>query len=325
MKVLLIKTEGMKPLLVKEKHVGKIRAVDKKIEVVAVSSQDTKEIQKQLVDAEIIAGNQTQIPPVKNAKKLKWIQAFSAGINNILTLTPELVKSNILVSNVAGLQDVSIAEHVLGFMLIFTRRFYDTFKKQQQKNWQRNQNVTELKDKTVLIVGLGNIGTEIARLANCLGVKVIGLKQNIKNKPNFVSEVYAINRIENILPMADFVVLSLPLTQKTYHLFDMKKFKLMKKTGIIINIGRGSVIHEKELIKALKQKIIGGAALDVTEIEPLPTKSLLWEMENVVITPHHSGPTEKFMDRAIDIFCINLKAYLSGKPLPNLVDKARGY
>lgn len=325
MKILLIKTEGSIPHATKDKHLTQIRAVNKEIKVVAVSSKNIKEVQKELVDAEIIAGGNAEFPSVKNAKKLKWIHAFSAGVNKVLTLNPEVIKSNILISNVAGLQDVSIAEQVLGFMLIFTRRFYDTFKKQEKKTWQRNQNITELKDKTVLVVGLGNIGTEIARLANCLGMNILGIKQNIKNKPSFVSKVQTINKLEKLLPFADFVVLSLPLTPDTYHLFDMQKFKKMKKTAVIINIGRGAIIHEKELIKSLKQKIIGGAALDVAEIEPLPAKSPLWEMDNVVITPHHSGPTEKFMDRAIDIFCLNLKAYLKGKPLPNFVDKKRGY
>ena len=325
MKILLIKTEGSIPLETKGKHLEQILSLDRKIEAVAVSSQDTKEIQKQLLDAEIIAGNQENIPPVTNAKNLKWIQAFSAGINNLLALNPELITSNILVSNVAGLQDVSIAEHVLGFMLIFTRKFYDTFQKQQKKIWECNQHITELRGKTVLVVGLGHIGTEVARLTSCIGAKVIAIKQSLSNKPKFVDKLYRIRDLGKVLPKADFVVLCLPLTAETKHLFDMKKFRMMKKTGVIINIGRGSVIHEKELIKALKRKIIGGAALDVTEEEPLERKSPLWEIENVVITPHHSGPTENFMDRAIDIFCSNLKAYLANKPLPNLVDKKRGY
>ena len=323
MKILMIKTEGMMPLLVKEKHLEKIRNIDKNIKVTAVSSPNKQEITKQLIDADIIAGSPWVIPSIKEAKKLKWIHAFSAGVEKVLT--PEVVKSKVMVSNSSGIHAVPIAEHVIGFMLIFTRKFYDTFRKQQQKIWSRNQYLTELRDKTVLVVGLGHIGTEITRLSNCLGAEAIAVKQNIKNKPDFVSKVYTVNKLESVLPKADFVVLCLPLTRDTHHLFGMKKFKLMKKSGVIINIGRGGLINEKELIKALEDKVIGGAGLDVTEEEPLSEKSRLWEMENVVLTPHHSGWSEKYMDRAIDLFCINLKAYLRRKKLPNLVDKTRGY
>ena len=323
MKIVLIKTEGMKPLLISEKHLEKIRNVDKSIKVTAVSSLDKQEIAKQINDADIIAGSPWVIPPIKKAKKLKWIHSFSAGMDRVLT--PEVLKSKIILSNSSGIHAIPIAEHVLGFMLIFTRKFYDTFKNQQKKIWSKNQDLTELRDKTVLVVGLGHIGQEVARLANCLGANVIGIKQNINNKPNGVHKVYTVNKLESILPIADFVVLCLPYTRDTHHLFDMNKFKLMKKSGVIINIGRGPLIKERDLILAFEKKIIAGAGLDVTEKEPLSEKSKLWEMENVVITPHHSGWSEKYMDRATDLFCINLKAYLKGEKLPNLVDKTRGY
>ena len=313
----------MKPLSIYEKHLEKIRAVDKNIRITAISSLDKQEIASQIKDADIIAGVPWFIPPIKEAKKLKWIHSFSAGMDRVLT--PEVLKSKIILSNSSGIHAIPIAEHVLGFMLIFTRKFYETFKKQQKKIWEKNQDLTELRDKTVLVVGLGHIGTEVARLANCFGAKVIAVKQNAKNKPDFVDKIYKSNQLEKALPMADFVIVCLPLTSQTRHLFDTKKFRKMKKSSIIINIGRGALINEKELILALDKKIIGGACLDVTEEEPLSQKSKLWEMENVIITPHHSGWSEKYMDRAIELFCINLKAYLSNKPLPNLVDKTKGY
>lgn len=323
MKILLIKTEGVIPLEIYNRHLEKIRAVDNKIKVTAVSFKDAKQIEKQLIDTAVIAGVPDVIPSIKTAKNLKWIHTFSAGVEKVLTY--DVVNSKIIVSNSSGFNAIPVAEHILGFMLIFTRRFYDTFKKQQKKIWERNQDITELRSKTVLVVGLGNIGTEVARLASFLGANVIAVKQDIKNKPDFVAKLYTKEQLQDALPNADFVVLCLPLTYDTHHLFDMKKFKLMKKSAVIINIGRGSVIHEKELIKALEQKVIGGAALDVTEEEPLSPKSPLWSMDNVIITPHHSGWSEKYMDRAIDLFCLNLKSYLAGERLPNLVDKTRGY
>ena len=323
MKILLIKTEGIRPLLIKEKHLKKIRAVDKRVTVTAVSSRNKQIIERNLVSADIIAGSPWVIPPIEKAKKLKWIHSFSAGMDRVLT--PQVLKSKIILSNSSGIHAIPIAEHVLSFMLIFTRKFHEAFVNQKGKIWRKNQDLTELRDKTVLVVGLGNIGTEVARLANCFGAHVIAIKQDIKNKPDGIHKVYSINQIEKILPKGDFVVLCLPLTDRTYHLFDMKKFKLMKKSGVIINIGRGPLIKEADLILALEKKIIQGAGLDVTEEEPLPKDSHLWGMENVIITPHHSGWSEKYMDRAIDLFCINLKAYLADKPLPNLVDKKRGY
>ncbi len=323
MKILLIKTERAIPLLITEKHLEKIRAVNKSIKVAAVSSIDKQEIAKQLKDADVIVGVPGVFPSIKYVKNFNWIHSFSAGVEKLLT--PEVIKSKIIVTNSAGIHATPIAEHVLAFMLIFTRKFSDTFQKQKSKVWKPNQDLTELRDKTVLIVGLGNIGKEVARLSCSFGANVVAVKQNTENKPDFVGKLYVKDDLERALPKADFVVLCLPLTKDTHHLFGMGKFRRMKKSAIIINIGRGRLINEKELIKALDKKIIGGAGLDVTEEEPLSQKSKLWEMENVVITPHHSGWSEKYMDRAIDLFCLNLKAYLTNKPLPNLVDKKLGY
>ena len=324
MKILVLNDIGSKPLSITSSHIDKIKSLNSNIEVDLVSMDKKEEILAKAEAADVIAGQPHLIPSIAKLKNLKWIQSFSAGADAILT--PEVVNSNLIVTNVSGIHATPIAEHVLGYILIFTKRFYDTFKKQQEKIWEANQDLTELREKTVLVVGLGHIGTEIARLANCFGANAVGVKHNLlKNRPDFVSEVYPIDHLDNILPKADFVVLSLPLTPETKHLFDMKKFEKMKKSGVLINIGRGALIKEDDLIEALEQKIIAGAALDVTEEEPLPKKSKLWEMENVVITPHHSGLSEKYMDRAIDLFCINLKAYIKGERLPNLVDKKRGY
>ena len=323
MKILLIKTEGEIPLEINKRHLEKIRAVSKNIKVSAISSLDKQELAKQLEDANIIAGVPFVIPSITNAKKLKWIHSFSAGVEKVLT--EEIVKSKVIVSNSSGIHATPIAEHVIGFMLIFTRRFYDTFKKQQKKIWESNQDLTELREKTVLVVGLGHIGTEVGRIADCFGANVIGIKHNFKKRADFVDKLYSSDQLDEALPKADFVVLCLPLTSETHHLFNMKKFRLMKKTGVLINIGRGGVVNEKELIDALEKKNIAGSALDVTEEEPLPKESKLWNMENVIITPHHSGWSEKYMDRAIDLFCLNLKAYIKSRLLPNLVDKKRGY
>ena len=177
----------------------------------------------------------------------------------------------------------------------------------------------------MLIVGLGHIGTQAAKLAHCFGMHVIATNRELEDKPEFVEEIKSPDQIDEMLPRADFVVLSVPHTKETHHMFNTEKLQKMKPSAVLINIGRGGVVNENDLIAALEQKTIRGAALDVTEIEPLPSDSPLWSMENVIIPPHHSGTSIDYMNRAIDRFCLNIQAFLENKPLPNLVDKERGY
>ena len=321
MKILIIKNEGQPVRQLKDEHIDKIKEVSPDIEVVATS--DAEEIVQHLADAEVLACSPRNFPSIENAKNLKWIHAFSAGMDRILT--PEVKNSDIILSNSSGIHATPIAEHIIGFMLIFTRGFFDTFRKQQQRVWERNEELSELRDKNVLILGLGRIGTEAARLASCFNAHVFAIDSAEKEKPDFVEKLATPEHLGEMLPAADFVVLCLPHTKENHHFFDTQKLKQMKPSAVLINIGRGGVVHEQELIEALNQKVIAGAALDVTEEEPLPETSPLWSMENVVLTPHHSGLSEKYMDRAIDRFCLNLRAFLNGEPLPNLVDKELGY
>lgn len=293
----------------------------KKIEIVEVS--DTAAALKHASDADIIAGFPATIPPLADARNLKWLHSFSAGVDRVLR--PEVLASSVLVSNSSGIHATPIAEHAIGFMLLFTRRFYQTFKNQQNHIWNKDDTMAELRGKTVLIVGMGAIGTEIARLVHAFGASAIAVTRTRKAKPAFVKELKTAAALPALLPCADFVVVALPYTGDTHHYFGMREFRRMKRTAIIINIGRGPLIHEGELIDALKKEIIRGAALDVTETEPLPEESPLWGMENVIITPHHSGLSEKYMDRAADLFSENLRAFLLGEPLPTSVDKKLGY
>lgn len=323
MKIVLVQDLERPHHAIRPEHIEKIKAVDPAIQLVVLTSRQVNEINRELEDAEVLAGTLWSTPEIHNLKGLKWIHSFSAGVEHVLT--PEVKNSDVLVGNCSGIHATPIAEHILGFLLMFTRRFYDTFLNQQQKVWERNDKLTELKGKTVLIVGLGHIGTETARLANCIGARVMGVDYAGKQKPEFIEAFYTTEQLKTALPQADFVVLALPYTKETHHLLDLSKFRIMKSSAVLVNIGRGAVVHEQELIQALDQNIIAGAALDVTEEEPLPQESPLWKMKNVVITPHHSGISEKYMDRAVDVFCENLKAYIKGERLPNLVDKQKGY
>lgn len=308
---------------IETRHIEKIKAIDPAIQAVVLPSEQLGEINRELENAEVLAGTLWSIPEIHDVKHLKWIHSFSAGVEHILT--PEVKSSSVIVGNCSGIHATPIAEHIIAFLLVFTRRLHDSFRSQQRKIWQKNDKLTELKDKTVLIVGLGHIGREAARLISGLGARVIAQDQAEKEKPDFVSTLYSAEELQEALPQADFVVLCLPYTAETHHLFDSSKFRIMKESAVIINIGRGAVISEQELVEALEKNVIAGAGLDVTEEEPLPQESPLWGMENVIITPHQSGISEKYMDRAVDVFCENLKAYMKGEHLPNLVDKQKGY
>lgn len=323
MKILFITPEDRPLRNVTKEHVAKIRSLSSDIDLQVVASLDTQEIEKQVLDAEVVVGVPRSIPGLSHAAKLKWVHSFSAGMDKVLT--PELVNSPVLASNSAGIHATPIAEHIIAFLLTFTRKLRESFEQQQQKKWQRIDTLTELKDKTVLVVGLGNIGKEAARLASCFGAQVSAVDTPGKEKPEFVQELGTIEDLPAFLSKADFVVLCLPHTKNTHHFMNKELLSHMQQHAVLLNIGRGGVVDEQALIAALKEKRIGGAALDVTEQEPLPKDSPLWDMENVIITPHHSGISEKYMDRAVDLFCVNLKAYLAGKPLPNLIDKRAGY
>ncbi len=311
------------PHLLTQQHIRAIKRLLPSANVVAGTSVPAAA--RACRDADVIAGFPWQISslPLMRVKQLKWIHSFSAGVDRLLL--PGVVPPEALLSNSSGIHAIPIAEHLIGFMLLFTRKFHTTLHNQQNKNWKGLRDITELHGKTVLIVGLGAIGEETARLAHAFGCKVIAVARRKRQAPRFVHRLVTASQLDAMLPKADFVVVTLPHTNETHHLFNMAKFRIMKPTAVIINIGRGPIIHERDLVQALKKKLIAGAALDVTETEPLPKSSPLWRMENVVITPHHSGLSEKYMDRAIERFCLNLRAFLLEKPLPNLVDKKLGY
>ncbi|MBI4087163.1 D-2-hydroxyacid dehydrogenase [Candidatus Kaiserbacteria bacterium] len=302
-------------------QVKKIKAVAPKMEIIVTGEPD--EIERHAADANIIVTSPRTLPPLAHATHLTWLHSLSAGVDRILT--PEVKKSSVIVSNSSGVHAVPIAEHVMAYLLIFARGFLHSLENQKHRLWKRGEGMTELYEKTVLIVGMGNIGSEVARRAHAFDCHIIALTRSGKTDSKYVHEIHKASALERMLKKADFVVSCLPGTPETHHIFDRKKFGLMKPSAYFINIGRGSLVHEKDLIAALKKKLIAGAALDVAETEPLPAESPLWNMQNVIITPHHSGASERYMDRAIDRFVLNLKAYLRKKPLPNLVDKTLGY
>ena len=296
------------------------KAAERKIEVVVATPDEAP---KYFEDAEIVAAFPMRMPSIGLLPKAKWLHSFSAGVDKILS--PEVAKSKIILTNSSGVHATPIAEMILAYCLMFARGFTTTIGEQRAHEWHKNYSTGEFCGSSVLIVGLGAIGTETARLAHAFGAHVLAVARNRKKKAAFVERFETADMLDELLPEADYVVITLPHTEETHHLFDKKKFEFMRPNAIVINIGRGGIINEKDLIEALQTKKIAGTGLDVFEKEPLPPDSPLWDMPNVIITPHHSGLSLRYMDRAVKILCKNLTAYLKGEPLPNEVDKRLGY
>ncbi len=305
-----------------EAHLELIRSAFPDIEIVA--TEDADRVDAHIETADIIAGYPHKLAEIDlhKASNLKWLHSFSAGVDRIIS--PELQNTSILLSNSSGIHAKPIAEHVVGFLLVWTKRFLDAFRAQQTHDWQR-LDATEIGGKTVFVVGVGRIGSEVARHVKGLDAYVVGVVHNVGAKPPYVDRTITEAELDSALPEADFVCVCLPLTPETRHRFGVAQFAQMKKTAVIINIGRGPIIDEPALIDALKNGAIAGALLDVTDTEPLPKESPLWDMPNVFLTAHYSGLSEKYMDRAIERLMLNLKAYLADEPLPNVVDKMAGF
>lgn len=279
-----------------------------------------------LKDAEIVAGWKKEIKEhcLQGQSQLNWLQVWSAGVNSMPL--EELASRNIQLTSASGVHAFPISETIYGLMLALTRKIHTYVKNQQSKTWHHAHMNGEMHEKTVGIIGVGAIGKETAKIAKAFGMKVIGIRHSGQNE-DYVDEMYKQDQLNEILPLCDYVVITLPLTKETNRMFGMEQFKRMKSTAFLINIGRGEIVDELALVQALMEKEIAGAGLDVFEKEPLSIDSPLWELENVIITPHTSGSTEHYNKRVMnDIFIPNLKNYINGKtPTINLVDYKKGY
>jgi phosphoglycerate dehydrogenase-like enzyme len=276
--------------------------------------------------AEVIAGWRKGMEEdcFRNDTKLKWIQTWSAGVNSLPL--ERLESKNIFLTSANGVHAYPISETIFALMLGLTRKIHTYVKNQQSKTWHYAHMGLEMHEKTVGIIGVGAIGKETAKIAKAFGMRVLGIRYSGKPQ-DFVDEMYTTDQLNSVLPICDYVVVTLPLTKETYQLFGAEQFKQMKSSAFFINIGRGEIVVEEALIGALQIGEIAGAGLDVFEKEPLSEDSPLWEMENVILTPHTSGSTEHYDQRVLeDIFIPNLKSYISGaSPSINLVDFSKGY
>ncbi|PLR75802.1 hydroxyacid dehydrogenase [Bacillus sp. V3-13] len=279
-----------------------------------------------LNEVEVIVGWKKELTEhvLHESTKLRWLQTWSAGVNSLPL--KKLESRNVVVTSANGVHAFPISETIFALMLGLTRKIHTYVRNQLTKTWHHSGLSLEMHEKTVGIIGVGAIGKETAKIARAFGMKVLGVRHSGKDD-DYVDEMYTPHELNSVLPSCDYVVVTLPLTSETHHLFGAEQFKNMKPSAFFINIGRGEIVDEQALVQALQTGEIAGAGLDVFETEPLGTDSPLWEMENVIITPHTSGSTEHYTKRVIeDIFIPNLKSYLKGeKPAINQVDFSKGY
>jgi len=261
--------------------------------------------------------------------RTRWIQVPAAGVAHVLS--PDLIASSIVVTSARGVRARAIAEHVLAATLALARQLHTAVRRQIEHRWALDELETggamrTLQGRRLAVVGLGSIGTEVARLASAFGMRVSAIrKQTNLPVPNGVDEVLPPDRLHDVLGRSDVVVLSAALTSDTRNLIDAAAFAAIKPGALLVNIGRGRLVDDDALVAALKDGRVGGAALDVFTREPLDPANPYWDLPNVLITPHVSGAMEDYWTPLVALFSENLRRFESGRPLINVVDKVAGY
>ncbi len=266
---------------------------------------------------------------VEKADSLRWMHTPLAGVDRVLN--PELLRANVRITSSRGVNTVAVAEHALGLILALTRGIADSVRAQADRRWAqealhgRRPPLDTLQGKTLGILGLGDIGSALAQRAHALGMSVWGMTRRPRPKPAYVERMLVAGREDTLLRSSDILVLAVPLTPATTGFIGERELNRMKPTSILINVGRGALVQESALVRALREGWIAGAGLDVFATEPLSPASPLWSFPQVVITSHVAGTHPRYMALAADLFLENLKRYLAGGPLLSEVDKEAGY
>ena len=298
------------------------------LEVVHLSSYDG--LEDHLRDAEIVIAWSLRPEQFKTASKLRWIHSPAAAVHQLIF--PELVNSDVILTNSSQVHGPVVAEHVIALLFALAKRLPDAVRFQekhvwgQEAMWRARPRPRELAGATAGLIGLGSIGREVAKRASALGMRVIAVREHPeKGRPEHVEQVFASSQIEELLSQSEYVILAAPLTSATRGLMNAERFEKMKPDACLINVSRGPLVDETALTEALREKKIGGAALDVFAQEPLPPDSPLWDLENLLITPHTAALTEKLWERHYKLIAENLRRYLAQQPLLAVVDKQKGY
>jgi len=323
-----------------EEQLSRLRAVSARLQLVQHTVRSVDELPLDIWPEVEVLCTFGALPVPTHAPRLRWVQLLSAGADHVMD--HPLFSDGAMLTTASGIHAINIAELVMLMMLAWGQRLLRLIEHQRRATWPENRFELflpqELRGATVGIVGYGSIGREVGRLASAFGMHVLALDEN----EDPVDRGYAVpgvgdlegvlparrfqpNELRTMLGACDYVVLAVPLTDTTRNLIGPDELKVMKPSAFLVNIARGGVVDELALIQALREGWIAGAGLDVFAQEPLASDSPLWGMENVILTPHIAGMTPHYNERAADLFALNLRRYLSGRPLLNQVDLVKGY
>jgi phosphoglycerate dehydrogenase-like enzyme len=305
-------------------EVDRVRRGFPHLTVVNAPSRDDR--LRELPDADVAFLSHLEPDEFAAASRLRWIQSPAAGVASLLF--PELRASSVALTNARGIHGDAMAEHVLAVTIVLFRQIHLAVRRQMTHEWVKDSQARfrMLRGRTMGIVGLGSIGTAVAERAAALGADVIAVRRTISlPRPAFVSAVFPPAELGAVLERADVVVLTAPTTRETRGLVGATEIRRMRPDAVLVNVARGKLVREDELAEELSRGTIAGAALDVFEHEPLAASSPLWDLPNVVITPHTSAFRDDYWALAVDLFAANLRRFERGNPLVNLVDKAAGY
>jgi len=293
--------------------------------VLLVECKSEEEAIRHVVDAHASYGFLSQAV-IRAGKSLRWVQQPSAGVEHLVEM-PELLESHIILTNMQRAYGPEIADQALGYLLCFTRSLAHFVQTRSSQEWQpRGPGIVldELAGKTLLVIALGGIGTEIARRAAGFGMRVLATDPKVLERPPFVEELHRPDALASLLPRADVIASAVPLTKETKKMLGAKQFAMMKPGVILLNVSRGGVVDTQVLVEALDSKQVAAAGLDVTDPEPLPKGHPLWS-RNVIITPHSAGQSPGGERRRHEYFRENLRRFAAGLMLLNIVDKKAGY
>jgi phosphoglycerate dehydrogenase-like enzyme len=304
-----------------EPHLGKIRSLSSSVEVKICGSND--EFRREVGDAHAIYGGFSR-EDLAAARQLRWIQYAAAGVEGILW--PELVESPVVLTNMQRIYAPAISETVIALMLALTRHLPQYAMQTHEHQWKQLEGLVEISGMTMGIVGMGGIGSETAHRAHYgFRMKVLAVDPKPLPKPAAVEELHSVDWLPHMVPQVDVLVSAAPHTPLSQGMFNKALFRAMKPTAYFINVSRGKLVDTPALARALEEGWIAGAGLDVAYKEPLPPDDALWTAPNLIITCHTSGWSPKTIDRQMDLFSENVRRYLEGLPLLNVVDKKRGY
>lgn len=304
-----------------------LRAGFSQFKIVVGRDEDT--VHREIEDCEIFVSWALGAEQFARCRKLKWIHSPSAGVGQLLA--PGVAESNVIVTNGRTVHAVPVAEHAIALLLALARRLGDCFHHQSAgvwghtAMWEGRHLPMEVNGRTLGLVGLGSIGREIAARARALGMRVVAAKRDTSQGGDCVDKVYSRHQLPAMLAEADYLIIAAPDTPVTRHIVGPEELRRMKPTAFLINIARGTLVDTESLRQALESGTIAGAALDVTDPEPLPPEHLLWHAPNLLISHHMASATDRFWPRQADLLKENLRRYLAGEPLLNLVDKKKGY